>query len=925
MYLGMDKCDECGHFGHLTKHCWNKQAHQKRKKKNGSSPNKSTKPFKRAKREETHATIEECLAAMDKESVGDIVIGEVDKEEELIVFAAVEGDTSFYENSDEYNSYDENDIDVSLSSSDWLADSTTMSHITNQRNLLEEYKPMPNLRVAGVGNVSMAVKGKGTVILHTEFQGRKYSLQLESVLYIPTNKNNLLSLGRWEKGGRQYVGRNRELTLVNTSGNPIAKGIKIKDSLYKMDFKIQGKKETDAQTGDKYVFACHAEKQTWETWHKRFRHISYKGLQRLKDLGLVQGLEIDLNSPMPDCIVCTEAKLAQEPFKKITHATRAPGELTHIDVWGKYDTVSIEGHQYYVLFVDNAARYITVHFLKRKDKASSRVMEYLAYLRTQEKPPKVICVDRGKEFINDTLLSWCCGRGIDTNMTAPYSPSQNGVAECMNRMLVELLQAMLTGQNMPEFLWEQAVTHMAYMRNRAYTGALETATPYEVWFQRKLQVAHLREFGVPVWVLLQGQKVPRKMLPKSKHRAFIGFKDGPKAIRYYNTETRKILTSRNYCFLSPQMCSPPEETVVTPDVLCKGESRGSALPPSDQTESRGKESVGSKRKQPEEEEYENLDTPCRTCGKCINYCYLNNPFPDEEEESQNEKLVTQLCTSTAEATAQTGGDKLKSLREAQSSSEWLEWEHAVNEELDQLRKRGTWILVKPPADAIPINNKWVFTKKFNKDGDLLKYKGRLVVKGCVQQPGQDYTETFSPVIRLETLRAILALAVQKDLHICQLDVKGAYLNGTLKEMVYMCQPEGYDDKTGHVCCFIKTLYGLKQSGREWNNKLDQKLKKHRYNCLQADPCAYIRREGVDNFAVITVWVDDLMLFANSAELNKQTKKDLQSEWDITDLGQPSKIVGIKITCTEDMITILQKMYIKTILSVVDDYQLRQAS
>jgi transposase InsO family protein len=642
-----------------------------------------------------------------------------------------------------------------------------------------------------------------------------------------------------------------------------------------------------------------------------------KGLRRLKDLDLVQGLDIDLESPMPNCVTCTEAKLAQEPFKRVTHTNRAPSELTHIDVWGKYDTVSIEGHRYYVLFVDDAARYITVHFLKGKDGASSKVMEYLAYLRTQDKPPKAIRVDRGKEFINDTLQSWCRGHGIETNMTAPYSPSQNGVAERMNRMLVELSRAMLTGQNMPEFLWEQAVAHAAYVRNRAYTRALETATPYEVWFKRKPQVAHLREFSVPVWVLLQGQKVPHKMLPKSKRRAFVGFEDGPKAIKYYNAETRKILTSQNYRFLTPQENSPPEEIVVAPDVPHEGELRGSAPPTSDplidQTESRDKANAGSKRKQPEEEEYIDLDAPRKTRGKHIDYRYLNDPFPDEEEDTQEDDLVTQLCASTTNAVALSGGDEPKSLREAQRSPEWLEWEHAVNEELDQLRKRGTWILVDYPMDAIPITKKWVFAKKYNKDGDLLRYKGRLVVKGCAQRPGQDYTETFSPVIRLETLRAILAMAVQKDLHIRQMDVKGAYLNGTLKEKVYMRQPEGYDDKTGRVCRLIKTLYGLKQSGREWNNELDRKLKKHEFNRLRADPCAYIRRNGVQEFAVITVWVDDLMLFANSAELNERTKKDLQSEWDMTDLGEPSKIVGIEITRTENSITISQKQYIETIL------------
>src|SRR5882757_11279289 len=125
---------------------------------------------------------------------------------------------------------------------------------------------------------------------------------------------------------------------------------------------------------------------------------------------------------------------------------------------------------------------------------------------------------------------------------------------------------------------------------------------------------------------------------------------------------------------------------------------------------------------------------------------------------------------------------------------------------------GTWKLVDKPADAVPISNKWVFLKKYNKLGDLLKFKGRLVAKGCAQQPGQDYLETFSPVVRLETIQAILAIAALKDLKIQQTDVKGAYLNSNLKEKVYMRQPEEFDDGTCWVCLLIKTIYSLKQSG-----------------------------------------------------------------------------------------------------------------
>src|SRR5882757_2638359 len=205
---------------------------------------------------------------------------------------------------------------------------------------------------------------------------------------------------------------------------------------------------------------------------------------------------------------------------------------------------------------------------------------------------------------------------------------------------------------------------------------------------------------------------------------------------------------------------------------------------------------------------------------------------------------------------------------------------------------GTWKLVDKPADAVPISNKWVFLKKYNKLGDLLKYKGRLVAKGCAQRPGQDYLETFSPVVRLETIRAILALAALKGLKIQQMDVKGAYLNSILKEKVYMRQPEGFDDGTGRVCQLVKTLYGLKQSGREWNKELDQQLKEKEFTNLKSDPCTYIRRTK-DELEIITVWVDDLLLFTLTERSMSNLKAELQSLFKITDMGDPAKIVGIE--------------------------------
>ena len=419
----------------------------------------------------------------------------------------------------------------------------------------------------------------------------------------------------------------------------------------------------------------------------------------------------------------------------------------------------------------------------------------------------------------------------------------------MNRTLVELAHAMLTAVDLPEYLWEPAVTHAAYLRNLLHTKPRAKATPYQLWNGRKPNVTHLQEFGAPVWVLLQGQKVQRKMLPKSQRRAYIGYDEGSKSIKYYNAATRNVLTSRNYRFLSQAEPSPPEEIGINPNAPLQGEQ----APPCE-----GEQDDGTRSAAPENSPDNSPDNPSkrksqasidprepqRQRGVRKDYRYLHDPFPDEKEAGM-------LSIAKEKAFTVIPSDDCHSLKEAQESPDWPEWEKAIQTKLEQLRRMGTWKLIDKPVGTMPIANKWVFTKKRNKEGVLTKYKARLVAKGCAQCLGHDYLKTHSPIVRLETIRAILAIAPTQKLHIQQMDIKGAYLNAMLKERVYMQQPEGFADGTSQVCLLIKTLYSLKQAGHEWNIDLDMKLRRRGYSCLCSDPCVYILCIG-EEFAIITV-------------------------------------------------------------------------
>ncbi|KFM56508.1 Copia protein, partial [Stegodyphus mimosarum] len=193
--------------------------------------------------------------------------------------------------------------------------------------------------------------------------------------------------------------------------------------------------------------------------------------------------------------------------------------------------------------------------------------------------------------------------------------------------------------------------------------------------------------------------------------------------------------------------------------------------------------------------------------------------------------------------------------EALSSNESDLWLEAMKEEIKALHENETWELVERPKGSKVINCRWVLRKKFNPDGTVERHKARLVAKGYAQKAGFDYDETFSPVARYDTVRAVLAVAAKENLYMQQFDVKTAFLYGTLKEEVFMTQPEGFNDNSGRVCKLHKSLYGLKQAPRCWNQCFVNFMKDQVPEVSTADPCLFIRHRTAKKLLVV-IYVDD---------------------------------------------------------------------
>jgi len=196
-----------------------------------------------------------------------------------------------------------------------------------------------------------------------------------------------------------------------------------------------------------------------------------------------------------------------------------------------------------------------------------------------------------------------------------------------------------------------------------------------------------------------------------------------------------------------------------------------------------------------------------------------------------------------------------------------------------------------PPGRRSISTKFIFKRKLGVDGTVKRYKARLVVHGNLQEPGVDYEETYAPVVDWEVTLTAISVMLHRDAHIELVDFQTAFLNGDLEEEVYVCLPRVHD-KSQQVFRLAKSLYGLKQSPRNWFKKLETALHNLGFKQLSAADCVFIKGSGV-TLVVLLVYVDDMIIMSQSnVEVNK-TKSDLKRDFKITDLGPLEYFLGIR--------------------------------
>ena len=760
----------------------------------------------------------------------------------------------------------------------WYIDSGATKHMTSNKSLFVNYVQYPQPTEIFLGD-DRAIKalGEGKVRLEFHDGSNVRAMGLYNVLYVPDIAKNLVSVSTMTQKGAEVLFEN-DKCYVTKDGKTINIGRLLNNNLYVINT------EPDCAN-------IASSKASLEVWHCRYGHINYKYVNELSQKKMVVGMSCLEKDTDHQCEACAQAKMHRVPVPKVSrNKSSRPLQLIHSDVCGPMNVNSIGGSKYILSFTDDYTKYVTVFFLKNKSEVLSKFKEYESMvtnatgLRIQ-----TLRSDNGGEYNSKEFTEFCTSKGIMHQFTNPYTPEQNGVSERLNRTLMESAKSMLFHASLPLHFWAEAVNTATYLHNRSPVSSLADKTPYECWYGRKPDVSNLRIFGSICFVHTPAN-LRQKLDPKSEKGVFVGYPLDTKGYKIYLIESKKFVRSKDVLFHENKFHNfqPTiknilfnfEDDLVTEENEVHADVREVPVIPVEIENEEHTPAVGVTQSETYEE---NFMRQVKTLGA-------------KRQRNPPKRFLPDECNV---ATALLD-DEPKSITGALNGKNSEKWKQALESEYNSLVKRETWELVSAPDDACIVGSKWVLKVKRKANGEIDRYKARLVAQGYSQTYGIDYEEVFSPVARYSSIRTLLALANAHDLEIHQMDVTTAFLNGTLEHDIYMKQPEGFVDPEhpNHVCKLKRSIYGLKQSARCWNQTLDVFLLKNGYRKSNADSCIYVksvkRENGFISFVILAVYVDDIIPVSNDPEMLALEKQSLSKEFQMVDQGELQFILGMSV-------------------------------
>ncbi|CAM8920561.1 unnamed protein product [Rhodiola kirilowii] len=617
----------------------------------------------------------------------------------------------------------------------WV-DSGATAHVCRDKEMFKSFANTSEGRVLHMRDESTApILGIGQVEI--EFSSEK-NIVLVNVLYVSNIRKNIVSGTVLNKQGYRQV-YEADNYVLSKGGVFVGKGYRcngmFKLSINKVICSVYMNCEHDIT-----IKTTNLNEDVSTLWHARLGHVHYKRLHEMSKHELIPSFDVNINK----CRTCMLTKITRQPFHKIERESNLL-DLIHRDLCDFHASPSLGNKKYVVTYIDDCSRFCYVYLLNSKDEALDKFKIYKSEVELQKGTSiKKLRTDRGGEYFNPSYFQ---SVGIIHETTAPYTPQQNGVSERKNRALKQMVNAMLSYSGLNDGFWGEAMLTACYLLNRV-PNKRGRVTPYEIWYNKKPKLNHIRVWGCRAVVRLPIPK-HKTLGEKGVECIFIGYAHHSMAYMFYVIEPNKhvsihtIIESRDAIFDEKRFSSisMPKDLNVVP----------SANQVSNDTQI--SEIRRSKRARKE-----------KSFGNDF-HIYL---VEGTRDEVSSQYMYCHVIESDP-----------KTFDEAMKSQDVSFWKEAINDEMDSIIGNNTWILVDLPPGHKALGNKWIFRKKMKVDGTIDKFKARLVIQGFRQKYGMEYFDTYAPVARISTIRLLIALASIHKLLVHQMDVKTAFLNGDL--------------------------------------------------------------------------------------------------------------------------------------------------
>ncbi|KAH9442915.1 hypothetical protein Pst134EB_033155 [Puccinia striiformis f. sp. tritici] len=714
------------------------------------------------------------------------------------------------------------------------------------------------------------------------------TITLHNALFVPNLTTNLISFAQLIKEKAVITAKEERMTITLNGNHTIS--VNTSNNL----FEIEG-------VGKMQPTALNTDTKSHDSdlmWHLRLGHASAARIKAIIDPSVNYKGRIN-------CATCMKGKMIKLPFKGSFLPTSSPLEVVHGDLVGPINPATNNGFRYFLTLVDQHTGYIDVTLLKEKSEATAAIVSYKTKFEKQTGHTiKKLVTDGGGEFCNKSLGEILQLEGIQHNVSPPYTPQHNGIAERANRTVIEMTRCNLLQTNMDAEWWGAAVKFSVIITNSLPSLSKSRASPFQLFLKSQPNQKFYKPFGCRAWILKPKVNKDRKFDSVSWEGTLVGYANDQSSYQILRHEDRKIIISRQVRFeehsfprcpavnrsLNISESNDSEPIFTSEPILPFDEAPEIEVQPA--------------LEEPELEDTIDNHPISPETGK--RWVYVSNYEPPSNIEStinesniiSSKRIRKQVCY-----VAMTTDPKSHFI--AMKSFDHLKWKEAELKEINNMRKYEVWIeRPKQEADK-PIASTWAYRKKLGPDNQVIEYKARICAQGFRQTFGVNFELKYAPTGKAASLCLLLTFAINNDLQIHQLDVRSAFLTCPLEDTVTLLPPPGYNCPPGTIFELKKAIYGLKQSSLVWYKRLSTFLFSIGFSASLSDPCVFYRQSYQPTW--IYAHVDDLVIISRDASV---FKKEIEKEFDIKYLGAASFLLGMNIDRTKNQLHIHQTQYVE---------------